>query len=426
MTFVRPWFLLLIPALVPVLVYVARNGRRSVPLRQHRIALGMRIVGVGVLALALAGPSIVRTSSERSVLFLLDRSASIDAAARAAQDAYIVAALDGSAERDKVAIGVFGSELRLDTALSEAVAYRGIQTVIDESATDIAAALRGGAAVLPTEGSRRIVVVTDAVETSGNARAAAGELAEAGISVDVVVLDTGRSADALITGVDAPTTARIGDDVDVEIEITSTIAGEAVVELDTGTDVQRITTSLEVGVNRVAVTVEAGQPGALTLSASVTAAGDAVPENNSGQAIVRVLGPAQVAVVEGKLGEGDDLVRALEAGGVVVARFTNVPTAEQLIGYDGVVLVNVPAPREEEAADLASFVEDFGRGLVVVGGDQAFGLGEYHGSVLEDLLPVTSDPDDLLRRQPVAEVLVIDTSGSMADCHCGGGEHDAS
>jgi uncharacterized membrane protein len=92
-----------------------------------------------------------------------------------------------------------------------------------------------------------------------------------------------------------------------------------------------------------------------------------------------------------------------------------------------VVLVNAPAPREEEAADLASFVEDFGRGLVVIGGDQAFGLGDYHGSALEDLLPVTSNPDDLLRRQPVAEVLVIDTSGSMADCHCGdGGAHDAS
>ncbi|MGH8958553.1 MAG: VWA domain-containing protein, partial [Acidimicrobiia bacterium] len=37
---------------------------------------------------------------------------------------------------------------------------------------------------------------------------------------------------------------------------------------------------------------------------------------------------------------------------------------------------------------------------------------------LEAVLPVSSNPDDLIRRQPVAEVLVIDSSGSMGACHC--------
>jgi hypothetical protein len=34
---------------------------------------------------------------------------------------------------------------------------------------------------------------------------------------------------------------------------------------------------------------------------------------------------------------------------------------------------------------------------------------------------VSSNPDDLVRRQPVAEVLVIDSSGSMGACHCNSG-----
>ena len=72
------------------------------------------------------------------------------------------------------------------------------------------AALRGAAAVLPTEGSRRIVVLTDAVETTGNARAAARELADQGIAVDVVQLDTGRASDALVTRIDAPVVVRAG------------------------------------------------------------------------------------------------------------------------------------------------------------------------------------------------------------------------
>ena len=31
---------------------------------------------------------------------------------------------------------------------------------------------------------------------------------------------------------------------------------------------------------------------------------------------------------------------------------------------------------------------------------------------------MSSNPDDLVRRQPVAEILVIDSSGSMGACHC--------
>ena len=91
---------------------------------------------------------------------------------------------------------------------------------------------------------------------------------------------------------------------------------------------------------------------------------------------------------------------------------------ETLLRYDAAVLVNVPAPSPEVSETLRGFVEDLGRGLVVVGGDQAYGLGDYQDTQLEDLLPVQSNPDDLIRRQPLTEVLVIDTSGSMAACHC--------
>ena len=51
---------------------------------------------------------------------------------------------------------------------------------------------------MPSEGSRRVVLLTDLVPTTGDARAAARRLAEAGIAVDVVELDTARSADALV------------------------------------------------------------------------------------------------------------------------------------------------------------------------------------------------------------------------------------
>ncbi|MDH3303556.1 MAG: VWA domain-containing protein, partial [Acidimicrobiia bacterium] len=47
-----------------------------------------------------------------------------------------------------------------------------------------------------------------------------------------------------------------------------------------------------------------------------------------------------------------------------------------------------------------------------------YALGGYRGSDLEELLPVDSEITDPLRRQTVAQVLAIDTSGSMDACHC--------
>src|SRR3712207_9200856 len=67
------------------------------------------------------------------------------------------------------------------------------------------------------------------------------------------------------------------------------------------------------------------------------------------------------------------------------------------------------------------FRSDLGRGLVTIGGNRSYALGGYRNSPLEELLPVVSEILDPKRRQSVAQVLAIDTSGSMAACHCNEG-----
>ncbi len=426
MSLQHPWWLLALPPLLLVVFLVARSGRRAVPVAQHRVAVWLRMIGVTLLVVALTQPLLIMGSSQRSVLFLLDRSASVTAEARAAQEAYVVAALAAAGAEDTAAVAVFGKELRLDTALSANPAFDEVRTVVDSSSTDLAAALHGAAAVLPTEGSRRIVVLTDAVETTGNARAAAAALADDGLAVDVVQLDTGRASDALVTGIDAPILVREGESVPVTVKVQATAAGPATVIVTAAGRTYEVVTELAVGANTVRFEIPAGATGTLPIKAEVVAGFDAIAENNSTEVIVEVIGSASVAVVEGRIGDGAELARALTAADMKVATLAAIPSAAELLNYDAVVLVNAPAPADAQAADLAAFVEDLGRGLLVVGGDNAYGLGDYASSPLEKTLPVSSNPDDLIRRQPVAEVLVIDTSGSMADCHCGGGEHDVS
>lgn len=421
----QPWVLLAAPVALALVVAIARRGRATVPVRQHRWAVLFRALAVVLLVVAAAGPSLERGVSTRSVLFLVDRSESIAGDQRRAQEAFLADALRSADPDVRAGIAVFGSEVRLDRAVGPVRPFDEIRSEVDGSGTDLAGALVASSSLLPTEGSRRVVVLTDAVPTSGGVEAAAERLGEDGIAVDVVVGDTSREVDVLVEAVDVPSVARRGEVVPVTAVLQANRADTATVTFRSGdgATIERVV-DVSPGRTEVAVDLPAQQPGFQTVDVEVAAGVDARPENNRSTGVFRVLGPAQVAVVEGVAGEADDLVRALEAGGIGVDRRSTVPGESDLLGYDGVVLVNLPRPSDAEARALGAFVEDLGRGLVVVGGDRSFGMGGYHETPLDDVLPVSSHPDDLIRRQPVAEVLVIDSSGSMGACHCDEGEFD--
>ncbi len=87
----------------------------------------------------------------------------------------------------------------------------------------------------------------------------------------------------------------------------------------------------------------------------------------------------------------------------------------ELQNYDLMVLSNVPATslslRQMEVA--RTYVRDLGGGLIMLGGDQSFGLGGYYKTTLEEILPVRSDFEKEKEKPSLAMMLVIDKSGSM-------------
>ncbi len=91
------------------------------------------------------------------------------------------------------------------------------------------------------------------------------------------------------------------------------------------------------------------------------------------------------------------------------------PRAQDLTDYDGVLLVNTPATSLslDQQRTLQSYVQDMGRGLVVIGGPRTFSPGGYEGSVLDDVLPVSATPPIEPQQGSLALFLVIDRSGSM-------------
>ena len=426
MKFVVPELLWAAPLGVVVIWYLARRGRWTLG-RSRRWVLILRMVAVAMGLLAPAQPLLTLPQQQKAVLLVLDRSLSVGAESRVEQERLVAESLQSAGEDDLAGVMVFGATARMDTALTTDRQLLPIRSVVEASASELGGALRASAALLPTAGSRRVVLMSDMADTGGEVREVIEELADAGVAVDVVVLDSASGAEALVEGVEVPGLVREGEVLSATVRIRSSLRGPARLRITAGDHVEMRDIDLWAGINQVDVLAPIGETGAeqggpLAVEARLFADWDEHPENNRAVGITRVEGPARVAVVEDpeRRGEGAFLQAALAASGLNADRVVGIPSGEDLVQYDGVVLVNVELREATEAENLVSYVEDFGRGLVVVGGDRSFGMGDYHQTPLESALPVSSDPDDLLRRQPVAEVLALDTSGSMGSCHCGG------
>ncbi|MBI4568423.1 MAG: VWA domain-containing protein [Planctomycetes bacterium] len=82
-----------------------------------------------------------------------------------------------------------------------------------------------------------------------------------------------------------------------------------------------------------------------------------------------------------------------------------------LASYDAIVLSNVPAAAfsDEQKEMLHDAVHEFGVGLIMVGGGDAFGAGGYQGSAVEAALPVNMDVTNRKVTPKGALVLVLHT-----------------
>lgn len=412
--------------LLPVVVWTGARATSRVRPRQHRVATALRAAAVGLLVLALASPRLATSGDGVDVAFLVDDSDSVGAASRGAED-WIREAVAARGDDDRAALALFGEDGRLEYSLRTDPPTGGFATVVDGSSTDIASALRLSQGVLGSEQRRRVVLFTDGRQTSGDAVAAAEELAEAGVPVDVVPIGGGVAADVLVEQVQAPSRVREGEAYDVVGVLRNTGADPVDVEVITsadGEEVDRRTVTAEPGRTELTIPRVAEADGTVRYEMRIATSSSAVPENDVARTAVQVDGPPKVLVVAGEEGAADELRAALEASSVPVdlvdAGSGSLPSLDRLLDYESTVLVDVPAPLLGETGmqTLDAYVRDAGRGLVAIGGEDSFGMGDYDGTTLEELLPVFARVRDPKRRPSVAEALVVDVSGSMAACHC--------
>src|SRR5438552_1243301 len=398
------------------------------PLRR-RVSLGLRIIIVTLLVAVVAEPRLQVPANDLAVAFLLDRSDSITPSMQADQERWLADTLQHKSQQDQAAVITFGGDPVVDRALSTDSDSPRLSpsSNVSPSGTNIAAAIRAGLAVLPPTAARRLVLLSDGQENKEKADTAAALAAAAGVQLLAVPLDSVRGPEVLVRALDAPAQLREGERFSVNAQVESNVAttGTLYLMVD-GVLAGTQDVSIEPGTSRFVLPVEPLANGHHVLRLQLQPDQDTQVQNNSAGAYVIVQGPPRVLVVEGSPNEGRFLVDALRTMGLKVD--VTVPDGAALDGaslqsYASAVLVDVPAEAlpAGRMLTLKSYVRDHGGGLLVVGGDRAFGPGGYARTPLEDMLPVRMDLRGKSLSTSVALMLVMDVSGSM-----GGGPGGAS
>jgi uncharacterized membrane protein len=426
LSFIIPSALWLLLALIPLWALAFATPRRRAPAGLW-VSLLIRTALISALVLALAGARIVRDTGALTSVFLLDRSESIAPDARGRAEAFVRQALGSMRAGDRAAVVTFGADALVERPAGDQQTFDGVTTTPIAAGTNIQEAMQLGLSLLPAETNKRMVLLSDGGQNAGDAPAAARLAAARGVPLSYVDIGLPSSAaEAAIADLHAPASVRIGQSLELAVTVESTVAQGA--RLRVFGDDQLISeqdVALQPGMNRFTVTAQTPSTGIQRYRAEIVPQGDTRAENNAAEALVRVDGPPRVLLVIGTPGAGKTLFEALAAAQIQAERIA--PDAlpadlQALSAYDAVVLIDVPAQAlpPQAMTVLPAYVHDLGKGLVMIGGNQSFGLGGYAKTPIEQAMPVYMDAPTRIERPKVALVFVLDKSSSMSGCHCRG------
>lgn len=425
--------LLVAPA---ILLTLAAARRSAVGLSPGRSILSMaaRCLLLLLLGLVLAGARAVLPHEERAVVFALDVSESIAPAMRQRLLDWTRRAWEGHRPGDRAALVLFGSKARVEAPLAEVFEPGELNLDgLPRDRTAIDLALRAAAGLLRhEEAERRVVLLSDGNGDADKAVREAMALASAGVGVTTVAVElTPSPREVLVGDVSAPQVVAEGEPFLLKVEVIARTGGPARLHVEAdGAHLSTHEVELAPGSNRVALSQRLTGAATRLYRVSIEAPGDGDPANNVGGAFVRVRGRPRVLFVQGPARDdvgrvvaghaevARPLAQALQAAGfdVDVSGPDELPLGlEDLAGYAALILGDVPADRwtEEQMAAVRAWVFDQGGGLLALGGEQAFGLGGYHRTPIEEALPVSCSIKGKKVMPATALVVCIDTSGSM-------------
>jgi uncharacterized membrane protein len=416
-TFGNPWWLILIPLVLPPLVWTSVRSLSGLGPIRRALAILFRTAVITLIVLALAEMQTIRRTDRLTTMFLLDASNSMPRDLQKAALNYISEASKNRRREDLAGVVVFGREPRVEIppAPSE-LNLLGIESTVDPENTDLGAAVKLALATFPEDTARRMVLISDGNENRGNLLEQAQAAKSLGVQVDVVPIDYQYDREVLVEKVSIPPDVKMGETVNIDVVIRASEPTRGTLQIFQKTENYRAPAEgteqpqpveLKRGINVKTLKHLITESNFYTFSAEFIPdrdSGDRRAINNKAEGFTHARGKAQVLLIEGTRGEHAELVKALQ-GKEIEVKVLAAPRIDgsggvggdplptdlaQLQPFDAVILGNVPkeAFTESQHQLLASNCHDMGAGLVMLGGGDSFGAGGWMNTPVEKALPV--------------------------------------
>ncbi len=439
-SFDNPWLLFIgLPLLAAVIVPFAVTVRRDNANAHNIASFGLHALICICITLAISGMTFETMVTETNVYVLADISYSANHNLDEVQENIekISAKLP---KNSKMGVICFGRNYQMIADLGDEVPDVTSASKVDKSATDIASALRYAGNLFDDNVIKRIIVITDGVETvaANNIIRVVSALQDNDVYVDAVFLDDSLDesvSEVQIDGVEATRSTYVGKTEEVEVLVRANcgeINGEKSERTNgyvnlyrDGVLALRRSASFYDGLNVVTLPLYTEEEGAYDYEVTVETvdlAADTSAFNNNCLFSQNVTAERNVLFIGGS---DDDCQAGRDIYGwedvTYVSNVDEVPlSVEELCVYDEIVLCNFDVRTLKSAtmftSSLTALVDDYGKTLTTFGNtfvQNDTGEDSIENRALRklaDLLPVNiGNPDQDTR----LIAIVLDMSLSM-------------
>lgn len=293
------------------------------------------------------------------------------------------------------------------------------------SQTNIADAIQVALSAYPDGVDKRAILITDGNETTGEVEAAALAAKEQGMTIFTVPVPVPEAKEVLLNRLEMPTEVKAEVSFPVVAEVVSSHPVEGKVKLfSNGFKVAEQTVKLEEGSNTIRFRQNLSEPGRFLYSAKFEAPFRQRLENDRAYGFVQVRGMPRVLLLTGKSEDGKFLAEALRTTRLNVETRLASGVPERLLdllNFDVVIMAGITAEEltENQMRILKEYVQEFGGGFVMVGGDRGFSAGGFAGTDIEEMLPVRMELSE--KEMPsLALAVIADFSKSILMLKQGG------
>lgn len=387
---------------------------------RKKLVVSLRASVFFLLILALAETQLYTRVNHKSIVFTIDRSDSVKAEMKEAE--WIREAVKArSSEKDEAGVVSMALKASVEKSL-DARELNGFQFTAQTNTqfSDIASGLQLASGMLTNGKSGRIILMSDGEENVGDVLRQGKLLRDRGIQVDVVPLAAKERKDASIEAVRVLDKLYQAEAYTLEVVIRSTSTGVAQLRVfEDNREMTAGSVQLNKGENRFAFQSLAKEPGFHRYRAEVYLEGDEQSANNAHYAFSQVEGPPKVLIVEGKAGISKNVEGALQSALIPFETIEPELLSNDFVtytSYESIILNNVAATQipQLKMEMMEQAVRDYSVGLVMLGGDNSYGLGGYFKTPIERALPVYMDLRGKREIPSLGIVLIMDKSGSMS------------